>query len=89
MKSSLRYIFSALSLIVLCLCCTVAQAKGKTDWDEDGLKGKVKEVRTYNVKEGSGTLEKSFIRRKIKYDKKGNRIEEEYYSKYDGKKAAT
>lgn len=85
MKSSLRYIFSALSLIVLCLCCTVAQAKGKTDWDEDGLKGKVKEVRTYNVKEGSGTLEKSFIRRKIKYDKKGNRLEEEHYNEYDEK----
>ena len=85
MKSSLKYIFSALSLIVLCLSCTVAQAKGKTDWEEDGLKGKVKEVRTYNVKENAGALEKSFIRRKIKYDKNGNRLVEEHYNEYDEK----
>ena len=86
MKSSLKYIFSTLSLIVLCLSCTVAQAKGKTDWEEDGLKGKVKEMRVYNVHETTSGIEKAFIRHKIKYDKKGNRLEEEHYNENDEKK---
>ena len=86
MKSSSEYIFSALSLIVLCLCSTVAQAKGKTDWDEDGLKGEVKEMRVYNVHETTSGIEKAFIRHKIKYDKKGNRLEEEHYNENDEKK---
>ncbi len=85
MNLSLKHIFSALSVLVFCLCCTVAQAKGNTDWEEDGLKGKVKEVRTYNVKDNDGVLEKSFIRRKIQYDKKGNRLVEEHYNEYDEK----
>lgn len=81
MKTSLKNTISVLSAIVLCLLARSAQAK--TDWDEDGLKGKVKEVRTYNVKEKAGTLEKASIRRKIKYDKNGNRLLEEHYNEYD------
>jgi len=68
-------------MIVLCLLASSAQAK--TDWEEDGLKGKVKEVRTYNVKEKPGSLEKASIRRIIKYDKNGNRLLEKHYNEYD------
>lgn len=70
-------------MLVLCLCATVAHAKDRTDWKEDGLKGKVKEVRTYNVKETPDKLEKSFIRRIFRYDKDGNRLVEEHYNEYD------
>lgn len=70
-------------MLVLCLYAIDVQAADRTDWKEDGLKGKVKEARTYNVKENLNSIEKSSIRRILKYDKKGNRLEERHYNEYD------
>ncbi len=73
-------------MLVLCLCVSYAQAKDVTDWKVDGLKGKVKEVRVYNVKEvAPRKFEKTSYRRIRKYDKKGNRTVEENYNEYDEK----
>lgn len=78
-----KILYTATSLIVLCLCTASVQAKGITDWKEDGLKGKVKESRAYNVKETPNGIEKSYIRRIFRYDKNGNRLIELHYNEYD------
>ena len=79
---TIKYI---LTLIISVFVVSI-QAKGETDWEKDEVKGKVKEMRVYNVHETTSGIEKAFIRHKIKYDKKGNRLEEEHYNENDEKK---
>ncbi len=83
MKAKTHNIHTYFYSLVLCLSTIVAHAADRTDWKEDGLKGKVREVRTYNVKENPNSIEKASIRRIFKYDKNGNRLEEKHYNEYD------
>lgn len=76
MTKRILYIISGLITILVLSSST---DKVKTVWEKDGLKGKVKEVRTYSADESADKETKGKLRNITKYDKNGTSKETCYY----------
>lgn len=65
--------------MITILVLSSSSDKPQTVWEKDGLKGKIKEVRTYSADESADKETKGKLRKITKYDKNGTSKETCYY----------
>lgn len=75
----IKRILSIISGLIIILVLSSSSDKAKTIWEKDGLKGKVKEIRTYSADESSDKDTKGRLKKITKYDKNGTSKETCYY----------
>ena len=75
----IKYIISIISGVITILVLSSSSDKAKSVWEKDGLKGKVKEVRTYSADESTDKETKGKLRKITKYDRTGTSKETCYY----------
>lgn len=74
-----KRILSIISSLIIILVLSSSSDKTQTVWEKDGLKGKVKEVRTYSADESTDKETKGRLIKITKYDKNGTSKETCYY----------
>lgn len=77
--SMTKRILSIISGLITILVLSSSTDKTQTVWEKDGLKGKVKEVRTYSADESTDKETKGRLIKITKYDKNGTSKETCYY----------
>lgn len=75
----IKRILSIISGLITILVLSSSSDKAKTIWERDGLKGKVKEIRTYSADESSDKDTKGRLKKITKYDRNGTSEETCYY----------
>ena len=74
-----KRILSIISGLITILVLSSSTDKTQTVWEKDGLKGKIKEVRTYSADESTDKETKGRLIKITKYDKNGTSKETCYY----------
>lgn len=77
--SMTKRILSIISGLITILVLSSSTDKTQTVWEKDGLKGKIKEVRTYSADESTDKETKGRLIKITKYDKNGTSKETCYY----------
>lgn len=77
--SMTKRILSIISGLITILVLSSSTDKTQTVWEKDGLKGKIKEVRTYSADESSDKDTKGRLKKITKYDRNGTSKETCYY----------
>ncbi|MBE6325781.1 MAG: hypothetical protein E7077_01770 [Bacteroidales bacterium] len=75
----IKRILSIIRGLITILVLSSSSDKAKTIWEKDGLKGRVKEIRTYSADESSDKDTKGRLKKITKYDRNGTSEETCYY----------
>ena len=73
-------VLSIIRGLITILILSSASDQPKTGWEKDGLKGKVKVVNLYSVKQQGRRLVKDKLKSSYSYDINGNKIEQKTYT---------
>ena len=73
--------------MITILILSSSSDKAKTIWEKDGLKGKVKEIRTYSADESSDKDTKGRLKKITKYNRNGTSEETCYYDSTENLKS--